>query len=90
MTKQDFQAVVQNKADIADQLGNWTEDLFDGTFLEPQMIENDADRKRVLEAKHKAVQALRSLRRELEACKVSLAYKATPEGAKACAEYASK
>ncbi len=90
MTESDYQAIVQNKADIAEQIGDWVEDLFDGTFLAAQMIETDADRSRVLEAKDKAVQALRSLRRELEACKVSLAFKATPEGAKACAEYSGK
>ena len=88
MTRENFEAVIQNKADIAEQMGDWTEDLFNNTLLQAQMIENDPYRCRVLEAQHKAVQSLRNLRRELEACKVAIAFAATPEGAKEIAEYA--
>lgn len=90
MTEENLQAIIQNKADIAEQIGDWVEDLFKDTFLEAQMIESDADRKQILEAQRNAVQAMRSLRRVLEARKVTVAFKATPEGAKATAEYTGK
>jgi len=87
MTKENYEAIIQNKAEIADQISDWVEDLFQDTFLQARMIEDDPYRTRILAAQYKAVQALRTLRRELEACKVPLAYAETPEGAKEIAEY---
>lgn len=90
MTQKNYEAIIQNKADIADQISDWVEDLFQDTFLQARMIENDPYRSRVLKAQYNAVQALRTLRRELETCKGPIAYAETPEGAKEIAEYAGK
>jgi len=76
MTNSEYQSVIQNKADIAEQIGDWVEDMFDGTFLQAQMIEDDTDRSQVLEAQHNAVEALRTLRRTLESRKIAIAHKA--------------
>jgi hypothetical protein len=90
MTQSEYQTVVEQKAQVAEDLSNQIEDLFEGSFLQARMIENDIYRREVLEAQHQAVQALRTLRRTLEKNSVALAYQETPEGKKAIKEYAKR